>query len=252
MEMNFGGLEEVSAVVKRSLRPYTINKVQLKSIEHKEGQQKKDPTQKWQSLVLHFEGEDGSFSDSKFYPTDASSKRFENTYKDKDGNEFKVESPSSFEQLKVYMLHLITVVGGDAAKDAFITNSAKCKDTDQFMKVFQAVVNKYCLNKDFYLKLTGRAEVVDGKETGRYFPTIPNIGALNRESGKLYIKSNFASIQDGVLAFTNYEMNKKAEMDKRKPTEMPAVSEETKSIDTVTEENKAEEADFDAILNAGI
>lgn len=56
------------------------------------------------------------------------------------------------------MLHIITVVGGDKAKELFITKAPTCKSTDQFMQLFQAVLTKYCMNKNFYLKLTGRKE----------------------------------------------------------------------------------------------
>lgn len=253
MNLNFGGLSDINATSKKGLRPYGIYKVQLTSIETKEGPGKKDPTSTWHSLVLHFEGEDGNYQESIFYPNEASAKRFEGENTDAKGNKFKYVLPSQFENMKGFMLHLIAVVGGDKAKTAFITLAGKCKDVDQFMAMFKQVAEKYCTKKDFYLKLTGRKEKKKNaqgisEETGNVYAMIPSIGAVNSE-GKFYIKDNFASLEEGKLSFTNREIDLKQEYETRKPTAPVAAadSEEAKSIDT-TEGKEASQEDFDAIL----
>ncbi len=253
MELNFGGLGEINATSKKGLRPYGIYLVQLKSVETKEGNGKKDPTSTWKSLVLHFEGQDGTYQESLFYPNSDSAKRFEGTRKDKNGNDFPYTLPSAFEQLKGFMLHFIAVVGGDKAKELFVTKAPACKSTDQFMVLFQTIITKYCMKKDFYLKLVGRKERKKNaqgitEETGNVFARIPDIGAINTD-GQFYIRDNFASMEEGKLSFSSYEIGLKQDMDKRKPTAPVAAadSEEAKSIDS-TEGKEAQDEDFDAML----
>lgn len=147
MNLNFGGLGDINPTSKKGLRPYGIYLVQLKSIEVKEGQGKQDPTTTWKSLVLHFEGEQGTYQESLFYPNENSVKRYEGKRKDSKDVEFPYVLPSAFEQLKGFMLHIITVVGGDKAKELFVTKAPTCKSTDQFMQLFQAVLTKYCMKK---------------------------------------------------------------------------------------------------------
>lgn len=253
MSLNFGGLGDFNPTSKKGLRPYGIYLVQLKSVEAKEGQGKKDPTTTWKSLVLHFEGEDGTYSESLFYPNESSTKRYEGKNKDSKGEEFPYVLPSAFEQLKGFMLHIITVVGGNKAKELFVTKAPACKSTDQFMQLFQVVLTKYCMNKNFYLKLCGRNEKKKDdkgimKETGVVFAKIPDIGAINSD-GQFYIRDNFASLEEGKLSFSSNEIKHKENMDKRKPTApMPAAdSEEAKSIDS-TEGKEAQDEDFEAML----
>ena len=197
MNLNFGGLGDINPTSKKGLRPYGIYPVQLKSVEVKEGQGKQDPTTTWKSLVLHFEGEQGTYQESLFYPNENSAKRYEGKRKDSKGVEFPYVLPSAFEQLKGFMLHIITVVGGDKAKELFVTKAPACKSTDQFMQLFQAVLTKYCMNKNFYLKLSGRKEKKKDekgvmKETGNVFAKIPDIGAISSD-GQFYIRDNLAS-----------------------------------------------------------
>lgn len=253
MSLNFGGLGDINATSKTGLRPYGIYLVQLKSIENKEGQGKKDPTTTWKSIVLYFEGEKGTYQESLFYPNESSNKRVEGVRKDSNGNEFKYQLPSQFEQLKSFMLHFIAVVGGDKAKEAFVTKAPACKSIDQFMQLFQAVITKYCMKKDFYLKITGRKEKKKNaqgvyEETGNVFACIPSIGAINRD-GQLYIHDNFASMEEGKLSFNTYEIRQQQDMNQRKPTTPVAAadSEEAKSIDS-TEGKEVQDEDFDAML----
>lgn len=253
MNLNFGGLGDINPTSKKGLRPYGIYLVQLKSVEVKEGKGKQDPDTTWKSLVLHFEGEQGTYQESLFYPNENSAKRYEGKRKDSKGVEFPYVLPSTFEQLKGFMLHIITVVGGDKAKELFVTKAPACKSTDQFMQLFQAVLTKYCMKKDFYLKLSGRKEKKKDekgvmKETGNVFAKIPDIGAINSD-GQFYIRDNFASLEEDKLSFSSYEIKQKEDMEKRKPTApVPAAdSEEAKSIDS-TEGKEAQDEDFDAML----
>ena len=253
MSLNFGGLGDINATSKTGLCPYGIYLVQLKSIENKEGQGKKDPTTTWKSIVLYFEGEKGTYQESLFYPNESSNKRVEGVRKDSNGNEFKYQLPSQFEQLKSFMLHFIAVVGGDKAKEAFVTKAPACKSIDQFMQLFQAVITKYCMKKDFYLKITGRKEKKKNaqgvyEETGKVFACIPSIGAINSD-GQLYIHDNFASMEEGKLSFNTYEIRQQQDMNQRKPTTPVAAadSEEAKSIDS-TEGKEVQDEDFDAML----
>lgn len=251
MSLNFGGLGDINATSKKGLRPYGIYLVQLKNIENKEGQGKKDPTTTWKSLVLHFEGADGTYQESLFYPNETANKRVEGVRKDSNGNEFKYQLPSQFEQLKSFMLHFIAIVGGDKAKEVFVTKAPACKDVDQFMQLFQTVITKYCMKKDFYLKVTGRKEKKKNtqgayEETGNVFACIPSIGAINSD-GQLYIRDNFASMEEGKLSFSTYEIKQQQDMNQRKPTTLAADSEEAKSIDS-TEGKEVQDEDFDAML----
>lgn len=253
MSLNFGGLGDINPTSKKGLRPYGIYLVQLKSVEVKEGQGKQDPTSTWKSLVLHFEGEKGTYQEALFYPNENSTKRYEGKRKDSKGVEFPYVLPSAFEQLKGFMLHIIAVVGGDKAKEQFVTKAPACKNTDQFMQLFQAILTKYCMNKNFYLKLSGRKEKKKDekgvtKETGNIFASIPDIGAINSD-GQFYIRDNFASLEEDKLSFSTYEMKLKQSMAERKPTTpVPAAdSEEAKSIDS-TEGKEAQDEDFDAML----
>ena len=253
MKLNVGGLGDINPTSKKGLRPFGMYIVQLKSIEVKEGKGKKDPTTTWKSLVLHFEGEDGTYQESLFYPSESSTKRYEGKGKDSKGVEFPYVLPSAFEQLKGFMLHIITVVGGDKAKELFVTKAPACKSTDQFMQLFQAVLTKYCMKKDFYLKLSGRKEKKKdekgiSKETGVVFAKIPNIGAINSD-GQFYIRDNFASLEKDKLSFSSNEIKDKEDMEKRKPTApVPAAdSEEAKSIDS-TEGKEAQDEDFEDML----
>ena len=77
MNLNFGGLGDINPTSKKGLRPYGIYLVQLKSVETKEGKGKQDPDTTWKSLVLHFEGEQGTYQESLFYPNENSAKRYE-------------------------------------------------------------------------------------------------------------------------------------------------------------------------------
>lgn len=253
MSLNFGGLDDINATSKKGLHPYGIYLVQLKSIETKEGQGKKDPTTTWKSIVLHFEGAEGIYQESLFYPNDNSGKRVEGVRKDSNGNEYKYILPSQFEQMKSFMIHFITVVGGEKAKEIFITKAPACKNIDQFMQLFQVVITKYCMKKDFYLKLTGRKEKKKNaqgvyEETGNVFACIPTVGAINSD-GKLYVRDNFVSMEEGKLSFSTYEIKQQQDMNQRKPTAPVAAadSEEAKSIDS-TDDKEAQDADFDAML----
>ena len=109
------------------------------------------------------------------------------------------------------------------------------------------------MNKNFYLKLSGRKEKKKDekgimKETGNVFAKIPDIGAINSD-GQFYIRDNFASLEEDKLSFSSYEIKQKEDMEKRKPTApVPAAdSEEAKSIDS-TEGKEAQDEDFDAML----
>jgi hypothetical protein len=249
MALNFGGIGNINITSKKALRPWGIYKVKLTETEEKSGQGKKDPTSTWKALVLHFEGEEGTYQESIFYPKEGDDQRREVENTDSKGNKYTTVLPSSLDQLQCKMVHFIGVVGGKEAYETFAEKGAKL-DCDSVMKLFKIILDKYVVGKEFYLKLTGRKEKKDGKETGNVYAMIPNIAAVNRTTQIAYCKENFASVAPEVLGFSTWEIGQKHEYEARKPTVMKEAS--TSAVAELVDSSKDKEVseeDFDAMLN---
>ncbi len=231
---DFGSIGEVNAVssAQHRLAPWDIYPVEFKGCKVDHIQGKKDPSMTYDILKVRFEGEDGYYEESIFFPKDEDTKR--PTYTNKEGHEY--EGASSFERTKTFIAQLITVISGPEKFQKFAALSPKFKDFGQLCEALIKVTTPD-IGKKTNLKLVGRT-----RQDGTVEPALPKFVAVNKQ-GELFTSDNFIGDK---LFFSTYEEGKRKEYKNAKPTAMPADT--TESIAAEADNSDMNDIDLNSLL----
>lgn len=233
---NFGGIENVSAVGSNmSLKPWNIYDVKFDGLTQEDLKGKKDPNAVYKTVKIAFSSDKGGFSKNIFVPsTEDDATR--PTYKNKDGHEYS--APSRFENFKFTLLQLVQVLN-PAGYKKIQEVSGKIKTMDEFLKV---VVNAANAKKgtETSIKLVGRTT-----EDGKTYAELPRVVSLNKE-GELFVSDRFIGPN---LSWSVYELSKKEEYEKAKPTDVEKVvnGDASDSTEESTDNSDLNDIDFSSL-----
>jgi hypothetical protein len=230
-EFNFSSFATTQATSSNRprLKPWDIYPVEFAGARVDTVQGKKDPSKSYTILKVRFEGEDGYYEESIFYPKEGDDKR--PIYKSKDGHEY--EGASSFDRTMSFIAQVAEVLNPEGFKKMQEVSS-KFKTFDDLTKVFIAITNP-AKGKKTKLKLVGR------NHNGNIEAALPRFVAVNKQ-GERFVCDNF--LGDKVF-FSAYEENERNKYLNAKPTNVED-SQITLGIDTV--EKGSEDIDFNSLL----
>lgn len=232
-EFNFGSLATTQATsnVQQRLKPWGIYPVKFAGARKETIKGKKDPNAVYDILKVRFEGEDGYYEESIFYPKEGDEKR--PTYKNKDGHEY--QGASSFDRTMTFIAQVAEVLNPEGFKkmqDA----SSKFRSFDDVVKAF-ITITEPVKGKETNLKLVGRTQ------NGSVVASLPKFVAINK-NGEKFTCDNFLGDK---LFFSAYEETKKAEYANAKPTDMTASNSAiAANVDGIS--GGSEDIDFNALL----
>lgn len=228
-DFNFGSLSTIQATstTKPRLKPWNIYNVKFAGARIESVQGKKDPSQTYTILKVRFEGEDGYYEESIFYPKAGDDARPE--YTSKDGHKYLGASP--FDRTMTFIAQVADVLNpeGFAKMQAA---SSKFRSFDDVAKAFIQITDK-AKDKETKLKLIGK------NKDGNVQAALPKFVAINKQ-GQRFCCDNF--LGDKVF-FSAYEEGRREEYLKAKPTDMDTTSNNTDSVD-----QESEEVDFASLL----
>lgn len=232
-EFNFGSLATTQATsnVQQRLKPWDIYPVKFAGARVETIQGKKDPSQTYTILKVRFDGEDGFYEESIFYPKADDDVRPE--YTSKDGHKYL--GASSFDRTMTFIAQVAEVLNpeGFAKMQAA---SSKFKTFDDVAKAFIQITDK-AKGKETKLKLVGRTQ------NGSIQAALPKFVAVNKQ-GERFCCDNFLGDK---LFFSAYEEGKRAEYTSAKPTAMGNTPEATDfGVDSSAQ--GSEEMDFESLL----
>lgn len=231
-EFNFGSLATTQATsnVQQRLKPWNIYDVKFSGARVETIQGKKDPTQTYTVLKVRFDGEDGYYEESIFYPKEGDTER--PTYKSKDGHAYQGASP--FDRTMTFIAQVGSVLNPDGFAK-MQEASSKFKSFDDVAKAFIQITNK-AKGKETKLKLVGRTQ------NGVVQAALPKFVAVNKQ-GESFTCDNFLGDK---LFFSAYEEGKRKEYLGAKPTSVEVKVTEDFGVDSAPQET--EEMDFESLL----
>lgn len=224
-DFNISNTPAVSTSKKR-LAPWNIYPVTFNGCEIVEFDGKKDTTQHYKTLRVSFEGENGYYTETIFFPKESDGVR--QKYQNSQGHEY--ETPSNWERTKTFIAQLATVLNPKGF-EKMQEMSSKFKGFEDMCKALIAITDPKKGTKT-NLKLVGRT-----KQDGTVEPVLPKFVVVNKE-GELFVSDNFIGEN---LYFTPYEEGKRAEFQNAKPTKMPD--------NDVPEEDKVEGLDLSSLID---
>ena len=234
-EFNFGSLATTQATsnTQQRLKPWGIYPVKFAGARKETIQGKKDPSQTYEILKVRFEGEDGYYEESIFYPKPEDAIR--QKYKNKEGHEYEV--PSNFERTMTFIAQVSEVLNPEGFK--------KLQAASSRFTSFNEVVNAFIKitdvvkGKETNLKLVGRVQ------NGNITAALPKFVALNK-NGEKFTCDNFIGDK---LFFSAYEETKKAEYANAKPTAMTSnATSSTTAMDIDGIGKGSEDLDFESFI----
>lgn len=230
---NFGSLATTQATsnVQQRLKPWGIYPVKFAGARKETIQGKKDPSATYEILKVRFDGEDGYYEESIFYPKDGDDQR--PTYTSKDGHEY--QGASSFDRTMTFIAQVAEVLNPEGFKK-MQEDSSKFKSFDDVVKAFITITDKV-KGKETKLKLVGRTQ------NGNVVAALPKFVAVNK-NGEKFTCDNFLGDK---LFFSAYEETKKAEYLNAKPTEM-SNSDSTMAANVDGVSGGSEDIDFNSLL----
>lgn len=230
--MNFNTFGDLDAVASgnRRLAPWGIYKVKFVSAKKDSITGKKDTSKTYDVLKIRFEGEDGYYEESVFYPFD--DQFFERrTFTNRDGGEYQM--PSNWERVQAMLAQLGTVLNKEGfEKFQAASRKGAFKSFDDVIKSFVKIMEP-AVGKETNLKLVGHTD-----KNGNINAVLPKFVAINKE-GKLFVSDNFVGEK---LYFSAYEERQKATMENAKPTNMP--SNDDLGIDKTESKESLDDIDF--------
>lgn len=230
--MNFNTFGDLDAVASgnRRLAPWGIYKVKFVSAKKDSITGKKDISKTYDVLKIRFEGEDGYYEESVFYPSD--DQFFERrTFTNRDGGEYQM--PSNWERVQTMLAQLGTVLNKEGfEKFQAASRKGAFKSFDDVIKGFIKIMEP-AVGKETNLKLVGHTD-----KNGNINAVLPKFVAINKE-GKLFVSDNFVGEK---LYFSAYEERQKATMENAKPTNMP--SNDDLGIDKTESKESLDDIDF--------
>lgn len=229
---NFGSLAATQATsnVQPRLKPWGIYPVKFTGARKETIKGKKDPNAVYEILKVRFEGKEGYYEESIFYPKDGDDTR--PTYKNKEGHEY--QGASSFDRTMTFIAQVAEVLNPEGFKKMQAASS-KFKSFDDVVTAFIKITDSV-KNKETKLKLVGKVQ------DGNVVACLPKFVAINK-NGEKFTCDNF--IGDNLF-FSAYEESRKAEYLNAKPTNMDN-SAIVKEVDAKPEGSE-NDIDFDSLL----
>ena len=236
MAFNFGSLATTQATSnnQQRLKPWGIYPVTFAGarVDHVQG--KKDPDAVYDILKVRFEGAEGYYEESIFFPKPEDEKR--PVYKNKEGHDY--DGPSSFERTMTFIAQVASILNPDGFKK-MQEQSSKFRSFDDVAKAFIAVTDK-AKGKETNLKLVGRTQ-----QNGQVTPALPKFVAVNK-NGEAFTCDNFIGDK---LFFSDYENARRTEYLNAKPTEVGNTNVATDEVNDFDSSTKgSEEIDFNSLL----
>lgn len=233
-DFNFGSLATTQATsdVQQRLKPWGIYPVKFSGARKETIKGKKDPNAVYEILKVRFDGTDGYYEESIFYPKDGDEKR--PTYTSKDGHEY--QGASSFDRTMTFIAQVAEVLNPEGFKKMQAA-SAKFKSFDDVVTAFIKITDS-AKGKETNLKLVGRTQ------KGSVVAGLPKFVAINK-NGEKFTSDNFLGDK---LFFSAYEESRKAEYLKAKPTNMDSSSNSTIAQEVDGKLEGSEDIDFESLL----
>lgn len=233
-EFNFGTLATTQATsnVSYRLKPWGIYPVKFTGARKEVIQGKKDPSMTYEILKVRFDGEDGYYEESIFYPKPGDEKR--PVYTSREGHEY--EGASSFDRTMTFIAQVAEVLNPEGFKKMQAASS-KFKSFDDVVTAFIKITDPV-KGKDTNLKLVGKTQ-----KDGTVVAALPKFVAISK-TGEKFTCDNFVGDK---LFFSAYEEKKKAEYANAKPTDMSNdIPAEINDIDKSPA--SSDDIDFDSLL----
>lgn len=232
---NFGSLATTQATssTQQRLKPWGIYPVKFAGarVDHVQG--KKDPDAMYDILKVRFEGEDGYYEESIFYPKDGDDKR--PVYQSKEGHDY--EGASSFERTMTFIAQVAEVLNPEGWK--------KMQAASSKFRSFDDVANAFIKVTDVAKGAETNLKLVGGTQNGQVVARLPKFVAVNK-NGESFTCDNFIGDK---LFFSDRENSRRNEYLKAKPTTVGNSSVNT-DVDNNFDipEKESEDIDFDNLL----
>jgi hypothetical protein len=227
-DFNISNVQAVSNS-KKALAPWGIYDVEFKGCEVKEFQGKADPTLTFKVLKTRFEGEEGYFEETIFFPKESDAVR--QKYQNAQGHDYEVAS--NWERTKTFIAQLATVLNPEGFKK-MQEMSGKFKGFDDMCKALITILTPKIGTKT-KIKLIGRT-----KQDGTVEAVLPKFVGVNKE-GQLFTSDNFIG---NNLYFKPFEEGKRAAFLNAKPTPMAAAD----PILDIPETDRVEGLDLSSLI----
>ena len=233
-EFNFGSLATTQATsnVQQRLKPWGIYPVKFSGARKETIKGKKDPNAVYEILKVRFDGADGYYEESIFYPKDGDEKRPIRT--SKEGHEY--QGASSFDRTMTFIAQVAEVLNPEGFKKMQAA-SAKFRSFDDVVNAFIKITD-IAKGKETNLKLVGRTQ------DGNVVASLPKFVAINK-NGEKFTCDNFVGDK---LFFSAYEESKKAEYLSAKPTNMDSGENSTIAKEVDGKAAGSEDIDFESLL----
>ena len=233
-EFNFGSLATTQATsnVQQRLKPWGIYPVKFSGARKETIKGKKDPNAVYEILKVRFDGADGYYEESIFYPKDGDEKR--PIYTSKDGHEY--QGASSFDRTMTFIAQVAEVLNPEGFKKMQAA-SAKFRSFDDVVTAFIKITDG-AKGKETNLKLVGRTQ------NGNVVASLPKFVAINK-NGEKFTCDNFVGDK---LFFSAYEESKKSEYLNAKPTTMDSSENSTIANEVDGKAAGSEDIDFESLL----
>lgn len=222
-------ITEVQAVSnsKKRLSPWGIYDVEFKGCKVESFTGKKDPTETFKVLRTRFEGADGYYEETIFFPKEKDSQRPK--YQNAQGHEYEVAS--NWERTKTFIAQLASVLNPEGfAKMQEMSN--KFKSFDDMCAALITILDPKIGTKT-KLKLIGKT-----KQDGTVEAILPKFVGVNKE-GVLFTSDNFIG---NNLFFTPYEEGKRSAFLHATPTPM-------ETTETIPEADRVEGLDLSSLIS---
>ena len=233
-EFNFGSLATTQATsnVQQRLKPWGIYPVKFSGARKETIKGKKDPNAVYEILKGRFDGADGYYEESIFYPKDGDEKRPIRT--SKEGHEY--QGASSFDRTMTFIAQVAEVLNPEGFKKMQAA-SAKFRSFDDVVTAFIKITDS-AKGKETNLKLVGRTQ------NGNVVASLPKFVAINK-NGEKFTCDNFVGDK---LFFSAYAESKKAEYVSAKPTNMDSGENSTIAKEVDGKAAGSEDIDFESLL----
>lgn len=230
---NFSSLATTQATssAQPRLKPWGIYNVKFAGARKEVIQGRKDPNATYEILKVRFEGEEGYYEESIFYPKAGDDTR--PTYTSKEGHEY--QGASSFERTMTFIAQVATVLNPEGFKKMQAASS-KFKSFDDVVTAFIKITD-VAKGKETKLKLIGKTQ------NNSVVASLPKFIAVNKK-GEAFVCDNFIGEK---VYFDDKEEARRSEYLNAKPTSM----EETQSpISEEIDHTSAgsEDIDFESLL----
>ena len=206
--MNFN-LSKTNGTAITRLKPWTISKVSLESVELKTGTSKEGND--WKAMQFNFKGEDGVFEYKVFCPGAKGDERVTGTT---NGKEW--ELPSAMEQLQFTIAHICTALAPTEFEKLKGVELDLPKDFEKLTNAVKKVLAK-AIGVETNIKLVGNS---------KGYADVPKFVNINRTSKDAYISDNWLGEN---LAFSAYQLQQMKKAKASTPTPVPEATEDGNS-----------------------